>query len=175
MGDLIKYGLLAVGGYLLYQKFVAAAPAVVTPTGPAFPTPPQAPPAPAPGVYVPPSLAVQLDTAAAANSFYLSQGHKMNAWQWAFIWKNSLGKPDIPDLPAIFFPSGMPADQAQFPLMSAADFVAALATKGISGLGAFGLPAIPRRLPLNLTLPAAAAIARARRQNYVNLPMGGAA
>jgi hypothetical protein len=170
MGDLLKYGLLAVGGYLLYNAFTSPATAVPGTAVGITPTPAGTPaPAPAPSyVTTPPTLAAQLDKAAQSNSFYTSQGGKMDAFQWAYIWQNSLSKPAIDGgvISALFFPSGVPSDSSTFAHMTAADFVTALATKGISGLGAFGLPAIPRRIPKVVTLPAAIAIAHARRGNY---------
>jgi hypothetical protein len=152
MGDILKYGLLAGAGYLIYQNFFATPAAATTAPAPAAgggtPPAPPAPPAPPPPVppgytYVPPTLAAAL---AGANS---SGSASLNADQWAYYWNNGLKKPAIDPgvFTALFFPSGRPADPSQAPQMTAAQFVAALGSKGVSGLGAVVIrpPLVVRR------------------------------
>jgi hypothetical protein len=124
MGDFIKYGLLAVGGYLLYQNFVSqpavsAAPAASTGGG-APPTPP--PSAPAGN----PATVAALKTWAAGDPNY--QG-TYTSDQWHYGWINVLKKPGIPDVDFMaLFPGGTPP-------MTAEAFVGAAASRGLSGLG----------------------------------------
>lgn len=156
MGDLIKYGLLAVGGYLLYQNFisqpaVSAAPAASTGGG-APPTPPPTTPTGNPATIA------ALKTWAASQAGY-SGTFSSDIWHWA--WINVLKKPGIPDADFFaLFPGGTPP-------MTADAFVNAAATRGLSGLGL-----AVRRIPSRIPAPAAGAIAlamakrRAGIQNY---------
>lgn len=129
MGDILKYGLLAGAAYLIYQQFFATPAAAPGATGG---TPPPAPPAAPPYTYVPPTLAVQL---ANSNS---SGNANLNADQWAYYWNNTLSKAAIDPtvFTSLFFPNGRPSNPSQSPTMTAAQFVAALGSKGVSGLGA---------------------------------------
>jgi hypothetical protein len=146
MGDLLKYGLLAVGGYLLYSNFVSqpavsAAPAASTGGG-APPTPPPTTPA------ANPTTVAALKTWAATDPNYKGT-YTSDQWHWG--WINILKKPGIPDADFFaLFPGGTPP-------MTAEAFVAAAATHGLSGLGR------PRvvRFPRALSAPAAAAVAMA--------------
>jgi hypothetical protein len=129
MGNIVKIGLLAGGAYLIWQEFfstpaAAAAPAAGTPAAPAAP----------PYQYNPPSVVQQLQNAAGAGVTV------ENADQWAFYWTNTLKKTAIDPtvFAALFFPSGRPADASQNPTMTADQFVAALATKGVSGYRGMG-------------------------------------
>lgn len=151
MGDILKYGLLAVGGYLLYNAYVsssttaAAAPAAAG-SGPA-PAPPAPTPAPAPAAS---STAAANDVAALKTWAAGQSGYTgtLTSDQWHYAWINVLKKTPVPD--AIFFqlfPGGTPP-------MTADAFVAALQSQGLSGLG--------RGMPRNISAPAAMAVAVAR-------------
>jgi hypothetical protein len=133
-GSIIKIGLLAGGAYLIWKEFFSSStPAVTQPGAPPAggDTPPPPPP---PYQYTPPSTVQALQNAAGAGVTVL------NADQWAYYWTNTLKKTAIPDdaFSALFFPSGRPSDPAQNPTMNANQFVAALATKGISGYRGVG-------------------------------------
>ena len=170
MGDLIKYGLLAVGGYLLYNAFVstpsstaaatpAAAPAGSAPPPPASSSTPAAAPASAP--------AGSAATIAALNTWAAGQPGFTGTFtsdQWHYGWINVLKKTPVPD--AIFFqlfPGGTPP-------MTAATFVAALQSQGLSGCGlrSCGLRGLGAGRPFVITAPAAAAVAVARARQLRN-------
>jgi hypothetical protein len=112
MNDLIKYGLLAVGGWLLYSKFASAAPVVAAPaTGvtPPVGTPPvTTPPAKPPVVTTPPLTppAPGIDASAycaIAKKVLLAAGPgPMNADNWNYYWTQASGQTQIVDL----FPPG---------------------------------------------------------------------
>jgi len=163
MGDLVKYGLLAVGGYLLYNAYVsgsttaAAAPSAATPASPPPPTASAAvtPIAPAPVVSSAPTVAA-LKTWAAGQPGYTGT---LTSDQWHYAWINVLKKTPVPD--AIFFqlfPGGTPP-------MTADSFVAALQSQGLSGCGLRGLGA---GRPFVITAPAAAAVMIARARQLRN-------
>lgn len=160
MGDLIKYGLLAVGGYLLYQNFisqpaVSAAPAASTGGG----APPTPPPTTSTGN---PTTIAALKTWAATQPGYTGT-FSSDIWHWA--WINVLKKAPIPDADFfVLWPGGTPP-------MTADAFVNAAATRGLSGLGGFGVirvDRIPRRLPAAAAGAVALAMAKRRAgiQNY---------
>jgi hypothetical protein len=167
MGDLIKYGLLAVGGYLLYTNFISpSAPVSASPAassgGGAPPTPPPAPPAPAAGN---PTTIAALKTWASGDPTF---NGTYSSDQWHYGWINILKKTAVPD--AIFlalFPGGTPP-------MTADTFVNALASKGLSGYGLGVLR--PDRIPRVLPGPAAVAIglaAQRRRAGIQNYQLRG--
>jgi hypothetical protein len=166
MGDLIKYGLLAVGGYLLYTNFisqpagtVSAAPAASG--GGAPPTPPPTTPAPTGN----PATIAALNTWAATQPGFTGT-FSSDVWHWA--WTQVLKKPPIPDADFfVLWPGGTPP-------MTAAAFVNAAATRGLSGLG---LTVLRHRIPLRIPAPAAGAIALAmakRRSGIQNYTLRGA-
>jgi len=164
MGDLIKYGLLALGGYLLYTNFisqpaVSAAPAAST-GGAAPPTPPPTTPPAATGN---PTTIAALNTWAATQPGYTGV-ESSDVWHYA--WINVLKKPPIADADFfVLWPGGTPP-------MTAAAFVNAAATRGISGFGGLGA----RRLPSRIPAPAAGAIALAmakRRAGITNYTLRG--
>jgi hypothetical protein len=145
--DLIKYALLAGGAYLIYQEFFSTPAAATTTTPPADGTttpPPASTTTPPPYQYNPPTLVQQLQNAAGAGVTVL------NADQWQYYWMNTLKKPQVDQtsFDALFFPQGRPSDPAQNPTMTANQFVAALATKGISGYGLGAGTAQPLWLPV---------------------------
>lgn len=151
-----------------------AAPPTAPPAG-AGPAPP--PPAPVPPPAVGPALAAQLVTATAGDPALI--GGKMNADQWTWFYVNKLGRSEIAgDLwHEIFFPNGRPANAADAPMYTAQEFAAALATKGLGGLGAVRAFPVPRVFapprPVDLPgrwreVPAARrAVAFAGGQNFV--------
>lgn len=169
--SLLKWGLVIGGGYLAYKAGIfnsilagilpastapATTPPVTTPTGTSTSTSTtsssptggggstgSAPPAPPPAyTYVPPGTAQLLQQSAGPGVTTL------NADQWNYYYQRLPGKSSVPDdvFTALFFPNGRPADPSQNPQMSAADFVAAITTKGLSGLGRIG---VNRRAPLD--------------------------
>jgi len=175
MGDILKYGLLAVGGYLLYNAYVsssttaAAAPAAAG-SGPA-PAPPAPTPAPAPAAS---STAAANDVAALKTWAASQPGYTgtMTSDQWHYGWINVLKKTPVPDANFFaVFPGGTPP-------MTADAFVAALQTQGLSGLGwspaelaamrLRGLRGLGFRRPLVITAPAAASVMLARARQLRN-------
>lgn len=158
MGDILKYGLLAGGAYLVYQAYQSTVAPAAAGTTPAAGTP--AGTTPAAGtptyVYVPPTPAQALAASAVGNA-YLVNG-QMTADQWSYLWTNALAKPplDVGLFSTLFFPNGRPSDPAKSPMMTAATFVDAIAAKGISGAyGVAGLkglsgPGRAAMLPLPL-------------------------
>jgi hypothetical protein len=164
--DVIKWVLLAGGAYLIYSEFFAtpaasAAPAAGSGSSGSGSGSGSGSSSGAPSyVYTPPSTVQQLQNAAGAGVTVL------DADQWAYYWTNTLGKTAIDPTAfgAIFFPNGRPSDPAQNPTMNASQFLAAIATKGISGLrGGLGA-ATPLWLPVVVT-PGGAQ--RRRRSNYI--------
>ena len=157
MGDLIKYGLLAVGGYLLYNAFVSGSTATAAAPSPAAPVSPAPPLAPAATSTAPVSSAptvAALKTWAAGQPGYTGT---LTSDQWHYAWVNVLKKTPVPD--AIFFqlfPGGTPP-------MTADAFVAALQSQGLSGLRGLGA-----RRPLVITAPAAASVMLARARQLRN-------
>lgn len=131
MSDLIKYGVLAAVGYYVYKNYYQA-PAVTTTT------------APAPTVaYTAPTSTSLLNKAAQSQPDYIRNGGQMTADQWSYIWVNSLSKSAVDGgtFDALFFPNGRPTNATDTPKMTAAQFVAALGTAGLSGFRAVtGLP-----------------------------------
>jgi hypothetical protein len=160
MGDLLKYGLLAVGGYLLYSNFVSQ-PAVSAPAastgGGAPPTPPPTTPAAAAAASSSTAATVAaLKTWAAGDPNYKGT-YTSDQWHWG--WINILKKPGIPDADFMaLFPGGTPP-------MTAEAFVAAAVSRGLSGLGR------PRvvRMPGVLPAPAAAAVALAMQRRHAGI------
>jgi hypothetical protein len=131
-GGIVKLALLAGGAYLIWQEFFAnsstTAAAATTTT----------PPAGTPPAGAPPATVQLLQNAAGAGVTNLT------ADQWSFYWQTNLGKTPIDPqtFGALFFPNGRPTDLTQIPTMNANQFVAAIATKGISGYrGVAGLAA----------------------------------
>jgi len=172
--NLIKYGLLAGAGYFLYSKFVAAPAGAIpgaTATPATCPTDTKTCPdgstlhrtgatcdfaaCPDPAYkYVPPTTEAALIKAAGAST--------ATADVWNFYYGRLPGKTALVEgFDAVFFPNGRPPDVNDTPKMSAAAFLAGLATKGLSGLG--------RAFPSTITVPAAAAILRARAKQGVKL------
>lgn len=166
MGDLLKYGLLAVGGYLLYQNFIAtpaaavastAPPATgsttgtsslslsdlvnaiknaVTPTPAATTTPPPASTTTASPAAAA-TLSAQLVTAAKDNTFFIAQNGQGNADEWNF-YLAQLRPPGLSaDQFAAIFPGMTATDRG--PVMSADAFVSKIQAGGV-GLGAVQIP-----------------------------------
>lgn len=142
--DVLKYALIAGAGYLAYEFLVKPSTAAPAPASGSAPFSLSdliaALRAPAPATTTPPagaattSLADQLTAAAAGNAYLI--GGKMTADQWSYIYNHLSGKASIDSVfDALFFPNGRPTDQATYPTYTAAEFAAALKTKGISGLG----------------------------------------
>jgi hypothetical protein len=141
MGDILKYGLLAVGGYLLYNAFVSGS------TATAAASPDSAPPPAAPS----PATIAALKTWAASQDGYDGK-FSSDVWHWA--WVNVLKKAPVPDANFFaVFPGGTPP-------MTPEAFVSALQSQGLSGLG--------RSIPRVITAPAAAAVAIARARQLRN-------
>jgi hypothetical protein len=164
--DIIKYALLAVGGYLVWLYVIeplmnpapataGTAPATGTTAGtgagttngagttagttagagsgtPALP-PATSPVAPTKGQTHAVNMAAVL---ASANTTGLTV---LDADQWNFYW-NQLGYPAVPNsvFTAAFFPNGRPANAANNPTMTAAQFVASLTANGMTGLTGLG-------------------------------------
>lgn len=171
MDKLIKYGLMAGAAYYLYVNFFSGAAAVARSTGltpaPPVPTGPPAPVVSSPGTWTVAAAASALDKATQNNAFKV--GGKMGADQWKFFYNNLAGAPNVdPVYDSIFFPNGRPADPSLYTQMTATEFMQALKSGGV------GLSGLGRTFPAHITLPAAAAILRARGpRNYVpfNTPM----
>ena len=146
LSTILTLAAVGVGGYLLYSWVttpVAAAPG--TPAAPGT-APPASPPAtvvtpPAPG------LVQQLISAATGDVDFTNnvsagadgsnlENHTLTADQWSFYYGQLSGRTPIPPgvFGPLFFPVGRPTNgiDAQ---MTAQDFVTAIATKGLSGLG----------------------------------------
>lgn len=161
MGDILKYGLFAVGGYLLYNAFTSSTTAAAAPAAGA-PAPAPAPaPSPAPSAAAASTVAA-LKTWAASQPGY-NGTFSSDIWHWA--WTTVLKKAPIPDADFFaLFPGGTPP-------MTADAFVAAAQSHGLSGCGLRGLGL---GLPRNISAPAAIAVAverakhlrRAGVQNY---------
>lgn len=136
MADVLKWGLIAGGAYLLYA-------ALSKPTAPAAaaagsaPAPAATPPASTPQTTT--TLAQLLQTAAASDPNFHGT---YNADQWSYYYQRLPGRVAIPAplFDSIFFPSGRPADPSQYPQYTASDYAAAVGARGLSGPGA--------RLPL---------------------------
>lgn len=172
MNSALKWGLIAVGGYLIYTNFFAApaAAAAGSGSGAGAPAAGGTSTAPAPATAGGATLVSLLGDAAKSDPAYVAGGGKMNADQWSYYYGRLAGRSAISPaaFSAAFFPNGRPAGDA--PTMAASDFVAAIATRGLSGLG--------RAVPRLLTVPALNAIRRAaalRGSNYVRrgTPMVG--
>jgi len=110
MNDLIKYGLLAFGGWLLYSRFVST-PAVAVAGGgtPASPGTPATPPVKTPSVVTTPTIpaAPSIDATAycaTAKKVSAAAGPSaaMNADNWNFLWTQASGQTQMVDL----FPPG---------------------------------------------------------------------
>jgi hypothetical protein len=169
-GDLISLGLLAVGGYLLYNWWTtsqASAAAQTAATGTPAPPPPPA------YQYTPPAASQQLQNAAASNDIVKAQGGQADAYQWATIYNGISGLPSISsvDINATFFPNGLPATQTPnapgmsqggLPLMSAQLFIQGLTAAGIKGLSGFGQA--PRMIPVPVILT--------HTKRTINIPAG---
>lgn len=138
-GGILEYILLGGAAYLGYLWLTSPSPAAVAaaPAGGAAPPTPAAPAAPS-VAYVPPTPTQALQTAAGANVTSL------DADQWQYYW-NQLGNPPITgtDFNNLFFPQGRPSDPSLNPMMTAAQFVAALGTKGLAGYKGLGMVNIP--------------------------------
>lgn len=144
--DAIKWVLLAGGAYLVYRAYSATVTVSPAPGSTSGGSGSSGGSSGSSGSgsgsgsgYSAPSLADQLDAAAQPNAFYQQQGKRMNAWQWEYVWENSLKKTAIDgaQLSAVFFPNGAPAaaQATSAPwLMSAAQFVSGLQAKGLAGL-----------------------------------------
>jgi hypothetical protein len=170
-GGIVKWVLIGGAAYLIYTEFIAPAAAAPAASGAAPPatgataascaasggtwnaSTSTCTPAPAPPPsyqYVPPTTVQQLQTAAAGVPSTL-----LNADNWNYYWVNTLKKaqPDADKWASLFFPNGRPSDPSQNPMMTAAQYVAALSTQGISGLGSVQLAqgrAVPLFVPLIL-------------------------
>ena len=134
MGDLIKYGLLAVAGYFIYQKFFTgtATPAIATPT-PAAPAAPATPAAPTSAFNTLDAIYSRMVAAATADKAPAT----MTADQWNVYLKLSSNVSSPPDPPTVF------PNQDRATLMSSAQYWAGMSqylatTMGMSGLGSFG-------------------------------------
>ena len=159
--DVLKWVLIGGAAYLIYTEFFSTPAAAAPPAGGTGSgsggsgTPP--PPSTPNYVYTPPTTVQQLQNAAGA------QVTQLDADQWGYYWQQ-IGKPAIDGavFGQIFFPNGRPADATQNPEMTAAQFMAAIATKGLSGL-ATGR-ATPVFLPVILNPNGPAAQSRYRRR-----------
>lgn len=160
MGDILKYGLLAGGAYLLYNAFSSGATTAAA-TAPAAGSSGSSAPPPAPAGD--PTTIAALKTWAATQPGYTGT-YSSDVWHWA--WINVLKKTPVPDANFFaVFPGGTPP-------MTPEAFVTALKSQGLSGLGwtpaelaamrLRGLRGLGRGVPLRITAPAAAAVARAR-------------
>jgi hypothetical protein len=160
--DIVKYALIAVGGYLVWvyvleplfnQTTAAAGTAPATGTAattgttgtstatvPIPVTIPAQATVPSPiitsnsGPGIPQShMAAQLQAANTTGSLTL------NADQWNFYW-NQLGLPAVPNaiFTSAFFPNGRPANAVNNPTMTAGSFYTALANAGMTGLSGVG-------------------------------------
>lgn len=142
MGDLIKYGLLAVAGYFIYQKFFtgAATPAAATPT-PAAPAASATPAAPTSSFNTLDAIYSRMVAAATADKAASS----MTADQWNLYLKLSSNVASPPDPPTVF------PNQDRGTLMTSAQYWAGMsqylaANMGMTGLGFYGgLGAFVRR------------------------------
>ena len=169
MGDLLKYGLFAVGGYLLYNAFVSGSTATAAASPAAAPAGSGAGGGSAPPPAAPAPSASTAATIAALKTWAASQPGYTGTFSsdiWHYAWINVLKKTLIPDADFFaLFPGGTPP-------MTADAFVAAAQSHGLSGLGwtpaeraamrARGFRGLGRGIPRALTAPAAAAIVHAR-------------
>ena len=117
MNDLIKYGLLGVGGYLLYQHFggAAAIPAVATPV--------------APSSTIAPSVDLRPLMIAKAAALGFPAGSLLNTWQWDTIYQQVRGIPG---------PTAAQIGQADpTKLISVDEFLAGAGASGFSGLSGY--------------------------------------
>lgn len=170
-GDLIKLGLVGVGGYLIYQWWEtqgasAAAAPVVTGT-------PAAPVTPPAYTYTPPTPIAQLQTAAQTNTIIQAQGGQGDAYQWATIYDAIAGLPSIAavDINGTFFPSGLPSNQTALantagysqqglPLMTPTTFLQGIQAAGVTGLSGLeqatkfvSVPIMIAKQKLTMSLP----------------------
>jgi hypothetical protein len=175
-GDIIKYGLLAVGGYLLYNWWVsqpattATAPVTTIPLPPSVPVTPAGgggaappppvvnPPPPSGGSGGAPPPAGGVGAASLAQALNAAAGNSasstLNADQWSYYYTNTGHTPiDSSVFSQLFFPNGRPSDPSQNPQMTAAQFVAAIATKGLNGFGASLVPMGPQMVPPGFNPP----------------------
>jgi hypothetical protein len=140
-GEVITIVFLGGAAYLVWQWYQAQTVQAAAATATAQPVVPP----PTPGSYSPPTTAEQMQTAANANTIIQQQGGQGDAYQWETIW-TGIGKPALPDVNAVFFPQGLPANAAAvtaaggkpssggLPLMSLSTFLAAMASQGLSGV-----------------------------------------
>ena len=144
--NFLKWGLVIGGGYLAYKSGLlnsllasfggasSPAPAAGAPAptggGGGTPTGSGATAAP-PYAYTAPDLTHQLQSAAGATIT------KYNADQWRFLYERLPGRSPLaePIFMALFFPQGRPANPDDAPTFTAAEFAAAITSKGLSGLG----------------------------------------
>jgi hypothetical protein len=145
MGGILKWGLIAGGAYLAYRSGIFSAfglaPAAdatagtVTGGGGTTSTAATTTTPPANTQYVAPGTLQLLKNAAAA-VLLTRNTNKLNADEWGYYYNQLPGK-SIPSATAdsLFWPNGRPATTAEYPLFTAEDYLAALTTKGLSGLG----------------------------------------
>jgi|SRR5579871_1102551 len=153
-GDILKFGLIAGGAWLLYEMFFSTpAPAAASTsstgsTGSSSTSGTSSTSSSSAAVTVNPTTVAALQAAAATQP--TMSGGMGTADQFSYLWTNNLGKPAISGttFDAIFFPNGRPANTAQYPLYTAQQFVQALATAGLSGYKGLGFVTMP--LPLML-------------------------
>ena len=137
-GEIIGLVALAGGAYVAWNWWSSQTAAAATPVTPVTPA--------NPAVYVPPTAMQQMQAAAQSNSIIQGQGGQADAYQWATLWQG-IGKSAIPNVNALFFPNGLPANAAAvtsaggtastggLPLMTLAAFMSTINGAGISGLG----------------------------------------
>jgi hypothetical protein len=166
MNDLIKYGLLALGGWLLYSKYASAvAPMVAAPatgggTPPAGTPTVTTPPVVTPPVVAPVTPAVGIDAAAycaTAKKVLAAAGSgPMNADNWNAYWSQASGVQQTTDL----FPPGNRDAQLTFD-----QYLVNRQTAGV------GIP-IPDCMLTTREQPGPAALAGfGAYRNYVRTPM----
>ena len=158
VGEIVKWGLIAVGGYLAwnwYENTFAATAVPATPTTPAVPTTPVTPSTPTtpttpttPVVTNPPStplanlplstLAQKVLNAAGGS------GKTLTADQWNYYWSNVSGVHQTADL----FPAGNRTALLTFTQYLANRQAKNLGVSGLRGLRGHGRNYIPARTPM---------------------------
>ena len=123
--NVLTYVLLGGAAYVAYKYFTGTTTLVPAPVASTGTTPVVGPAVPPPATG--PTTLQKLQAAGGTGA--------LNADQWSYYW-SQIGKPAIDPVTfnSAFFPNGRPDDATQNPTMTADAFIAALATKGLSGL-----------------------------------------
>lgn len=162
MGDIVKYGLLAVAGYFAWTKFGPSLMASISTPTAVIPVPP------VPlgggsvggstgggvvvtgggggvvagggstgggGVVAPPVVTPGATGLASLLQQAAGTTGTLNADQWSYYYATLPGRSaiDATTFQSLFFPNGRPSDPSQNPQMTAAAFASALAGRGLSG------------------------------------------